>query len=42
MDSILPKHSTVMDGEPVMEPTASARILVKADIRIAGPVSSNT
>lgn len=42
MDDILPRHNTVMVGEPVKEPTTSARIFVKADIKIAGPVSSNT
>ena len=40
--AILPIHKRVISGDPVKDPIASAQIFVKAEIKIAGPVSTNT
>jgi hypothetical protein len=35
----LPTHNSVMSGDDVTAPTASAKTLVNIEMRIAGPVS---
>lgn len=42
IENKFPRHNSRISGDEVQQPTPSARIFVKADMRIAGPTSLNT
>ena len=42
MESMFPVQSIVISGDDVNDPTKSANIFVKAEIRMAGPTSAMT
>lgn len=42
MQAMLPMHNRVISGEPVKQPTISERMLVRAEMRMDGPISDRT